>query len=61
MCEGRKLTGIVLEDCVRQSDPNVEQLHPYSVSLAVLGNAVVFNSAEYSIHSKKEAKSKISS
>lgn len=59
VCEGRKLMGIVLEDCIRQDNPNLEQFHPYSVSLAIPGMAIAFNSGEDSIHSQREAKSKI--
>lgn len=59
MCEGRNLTGIVLEDCIRQNNSNPEQFHPYFVSLAVPGTAVVLNSAEDSIHTQRDTKSKI--
>jgi len=47
--------GIVLDDPIRQNDPNLEQFHPYGVSLAVPGTTVAFKSAEDPIHSQRES------
>lgn len=59
MCEGRKLTGTVLEECIRQNNPNPGQFLPHNISLAVPGAAVVFNPAQELIHTQREAKSQI--
>lgn len=59
MCEGRKLTGTVLKECIRQNNPNPGQFLPHNISLAVPGAAVVFNPAQELIHTQREAKSQI--